>query len=249
MAGNDKNKGSEKDPQSLVGDLLRRATSPEVLAGVAGAAAAARFTKHVVEDSDEAEGDEPPEQEEASGAEASREEEPDIQGDEVDEDAPEEPRAEEDEPDEDEPEEPRAEEDEPDQDEPAEPEAAAEPEADDEAEPSPDEDGEDEGEGEEMSDSSASNGSLGSDDERMELLDQARRFAEQLTGHPVESFSSLEQDDRGWRIGVEVVELSRVPSTTDVLGSYELVLTSEGEFVDFRRAHRYYRNSTDDQSS
>lgn len=253
MAADSKNTRSERDPQSLVGDLLRRATSPEVLAGVAGAAAAAHFTKHMVEDSDETDADDQPELEETDEAQASREDEPDHAEDEVDEDAPEEPRAEEDEPDEpDEPEEPRAKEDEPDEDEPAESESAAEPEAaaadddDDEADPSPDEDAE----GEEISDlSAASNGSARTDDERMELLDQARRYAEQLTGHPVESFSSLEQDDRGWRIGVEVVELSRVPSTTDVLGSYELVLSGEGEFVDFRRAHRYYRNSTDDASS
>jgi hypothetical protein len=100
-----------------------------------------------------------------------------------------------------------------------------------------------------MSDGSAdSNGSAGTDGERMEVLDQARRYAEQLTGHPVESFSSLAKDDRGWRIGIEVVELSRVPSTTDVLGSYELVLSDDGDFVDFHRGHRYSRNSTDDAS-
>jgi len=265
MAGESENTRSSRDPQSLVGDLLRRATSPEVLAGVAGAAAAAHFTKHMVDDSDEIDANDQPELEETDEAQASREDEPDNDEGEV-EDAPEEPRAKEDgrdepeEPEEpraeedgpddpEEPEEARAEEDEPDDGEAAGPEAAAEPEPDDgdEADPSPDEDAE---ERDEMSNSSAaSNGSAGIDEERMELLDQARRYAEQLTGHPVESFSSLEQDDRGWRIGVEVVELSRVPSTTDVLGSYELVLSDEGEFVDFRRAHRYYRNSTDDASS
>jgi outer membrane biosynthesis protein TonB len=257
MAGNSKDTRSERDSQSLVADLLRRATSPEVLAGVAGAAAAARFTKHMVEHSDEADLDEQPAQEETDEAYATGEDEPDHDEEEAEENDPEEPRAEEDEPDEDEQEEPRAVDDEPDDDEREEPqaaeeedapEAAAEPESadSDEDDPTQDEDSE---QSEETSDSSAaSNGSPGTDDERMELLDRARRYAEQLTGHPVESFSSLEQDDRGWRIGVEVVELSRVPSTTDVLGSYELVLTDDGEFVDFRRDHRYSRNSTDDAS-
>ena len=235
MAGDTKNARSERDPQSLVADLLRRATSPEVLAGVAGAAAAARFTKHLVEDSAEAE--EPSDSEEPDKT-------PDAAEDGPADDEREEPSAE-DEPDEDEHEEPSAEDDEePERDE-QEPEAAADLESDegDEAEPEQEEGAD---EDEEPSDSS-SNGS-GTDGERMELLDQARRYAEQLTGHPVESFSSLERDDRGWRIGMEVVELSRVPSTTDVLGSYELVLTDEGEFVDFRRGHRYSRNSTDDAS-
>jgi len=245
MAG-DNDRRSGMDSQTLVADLLRRVTSPEVLAGVAGAAAAARFTKRMVEDSDDtaaedrAEPEETDDRGEADSAEAEREE-PSAEEDEPDGDEREEPSAEDDEPDEDEREEPTAEEGEA-------PESAGEPEAeeDDEANSLQDEGSE---ENEEPSDSAAaSNGSAGTNDERMELLDRARRYAEQLTGHPVESFSSLEQDDRGWRIGIEVVELSRVPSTTDVLGSYELVLTSEGEFVDFRRDHRYSRNSTDDAS-
>jgi gas vesicle protein GvpO len=262
MAGDTKNAGSERDAQSLVADLLRRVTSPEVLAGVAGAAAAARFTKHLVEDSEESAMEEPLESDETQDA---------AEEDSVD-DEPNGPHAEEDETDKDEEEEPSADRDESDveqgddeeHDEPVaekeqepeeadrdaprakeehEPEAAPEADEADEAEPERDPDADDR---EETSDSSA-NGSV-TDGERMELLDQARKYAEQLTGHPVESFSSLERDDRGWRIGMEVVELPRVPSTTDVLGSYELVLSDKGEFVDFRRGHRYSRNSTDDTS-
>ena len=55
MAGDTKDARPEREPHSLVADLLRRVTSPEVLAGVAGAAAAAQFTKRMVEDSDEPE--------------------------------------------------------------------------------------------------------------------------------------------------------------------------------------------------
>lgn len=234
MAGKDIRSG--RDAQSLVGDLLRRATSPEVLAGVAGAAAAARFTKHLVEDTDEPEEaeegrdeddrEEPRAEEQELGEEESDKEEGE-EGDEGD--------------DEEEPEPPTDEEEVP--------EAVTESEADDGDEDESPQDADDE-EQEEAPDSSAmSNGARGTDDDRMEILDRARRYGEQLTGHQVEGFSSLEQDERGWRIGLEVVELSRVPSTTDVLGSYELVLTDDGDFVDFRRAHRYYRNSTADSSS
>jgi hypothetical protein len=237
MASDTKDTRSERDAQSMVGDLLRRATSPEVLAGVAGAVAAARFTKHLAEDSDETDQDEQREPEETDEAHVADEEEPDDDVEEPDDDERDEPRAEKHEPDDDE------------DDEEELPEAAAEPEPDDdggETDPPQDEDDE---EREEAADSSAAtDGSAGTDDERLELLDHARRYAEQLTGHQVEGFSSLEHEDRGWRIGVEVVELSRVPSTTDVLASYELVLTDDGDFVDFRRGHRYYRNSTDDVS-
>ena len=93
MAGDGKSTRSEKDPQSLVADLLRRVTAPEVLAGVAGAGAAAYITKHMVEDSDETDADDQPELEETDEDQASREEEPDNDEDEVDEDDAEEPRA------------------------------------------------------------------------------------------------------------------------------------------------------------
>jgi Gas vesicle synthesis protein GvpO len=252
MAGDTKNAGSERDAQSLVADLLRRVTSPEVLAGVAGAAAAARFTKHLVEDSEESAED--------GSEEDSVDDEPNgphAEEDETDEDEEEEPSADRDESDDEqrdgeEHDEPVAEEEqepeEADRDAPRaeeehEPEAGPEADETDGAEPERDPDVDDR----EGTSDSAANGSV-TDGERMELLDQARKYAEQLTGHPVESFSSLERDDRGWRIGMEVVELSRVPSTTDVLGSYELVLSDKGEFVDFRRGHRYSRNSTDDTS-
>lgn len=267
MAGDTKNGGSERDAQSLVADLLRRVTSPEVLAGVAGAAAAARFTKHLVEDSEEPAVEEPLESDDTQDAseddpigdarDESDEANAEEDENETDEDEGEEPSADRDESGDEqrgdqERDEPVAEEEQepeegdreaPTAEEEHEPEAAAEADEADEAEAERGTDGDDR---QETSGPSA-NGSV-TDGERMELLDQARKYAEQLTGHPVESFSSLEREDRGWRIGMEVVELSRVPSTTDVLGSYELVLSDEGEFVDFRRSHRYSRNSTDDPS-
>jgi len=264
MAGDTRISRSETDAQTLVADLLRRVTSPEVLAGVAGAAAAARFTKHLVEDSDEAKADEPVGPHETQDglenepidderAEPSAEED-EADEDEADEDEREEPSADGDESDDEERDETVAEDEEdpeeagrdaPSAEKEQEPETAADSEPDEGEEAQPEQDpGADESE--ETGDSSA-NGSV-TDGERMELLDQARKYAVQLTGHPVESFSSLEREDRGWRIGMEVVELSRVPSTTDVLGSYQLVLTDEGELVDFRRGHRYSRNSTDDAS-
>ena len=239
MAGGSKDTRSQRQSHELVGDLLRRATSPEVLAGVAGAVAAARFTKQAVEHAGDEEPEAQPEPEETDEANAAADHESDESEDE--------PESGEEEPNEDEPH------DETDRDD-VDPDGAddepsgtngntSDDQAEDElrtgAEVEPDDGDEEE---------AADNGSSGSDADRLRLLSLARLYAEQLTGHPVESFSGLTQEDQGWRVGIEVVELSRVPSTTDVLGSYDLILTDEGEFVDFRRAQRYFRNSTDDAS-
>jgi hypothetical protein len=221
-----------------------------VLAGVAGAAAAAHFTKHAVDrsDGDESEAAAEPAEEPASdedeqedGPEAESAEVAEDEGaDEPEDESAEDPEDEQaGEPEDEEPEEPPDEETEEPEDEQAE-------EPQDEQAEEPEDSGEEEAEA--SDDSHSPNGSIGEKDEAVQLLARAREFAEEFTGHPVETFSGLAQDDRGWRIGMEVVEVSRVPSTTDVLASYEVILTGDGELVDFRRCGRYYRNAADGTS-
>jgi hypothetical protein len=63
-----------------------------------------------------------------------------------------------------------------------------------------------------------------------------------LTGQPCESVSSLSRTRDGWRVALEVVELERIPRTTDILASYVVELDDEGELMGYERVHRYYRN-------
>jgi Gas vesicle synthesis protein GvpO len=76
-----------------------------------------------------------------------------------------------------------------------------------------------------------------------ELLDAAISEVADLTGLPVENVSSLDRDgdDGDWRVTVEVLELQRVPSTMDLIGSYEIRLTDDGEVLGFNRLRRYHR--------
>ncbi|KUH40003.1 gas vesicle protein [Streptomyces kanasensis] len=70
----------------------------------------------------------------------------------------------------------------------------------------------------------------------------------QLTGQAPESVSSFQRTDDGWRLTVEVVELSRIPDTTSLLASYEVELDEEGELTGYRRVRRYERGKADDRS-
>jgi hypothetical protein len=81
-----------------------------------------------------------------------------------------------------------------------------------------------------------------------EAIERVRRDLPQLLGRPIEAVLGLERDDdSGWKVTVQVVELSRIPSTTDVLGSYEVTLDEQGEVVGYRRNRRYNRNQTDEE--
>ncbi len=80
-----------------------------------------------------------------------------------------------------------------------------------------------------------------------EAVGRVRRELPELLGRPIESVLGFERDeDDGWRVTVQVVELSRIPHTTDVLGAYLVTLDAEGELTGYRRARRFHRNQADE---
>jgi hypothetical protein len=76
---------------------------------------------------------------------------------------------------------------------------------------------------------------------------RARRQLAELTGLEPESVSSMRQDDDGvWKVIVEMLELSRVPSTDDVIGSYEAEVDENGELISYDRIRRYPRSKAEE---
>ena len=67
-----------------------------------------------------------------------------------------------------------------------------------------------------------------------------------LVGHRVEGVTSVSKQDDGWRITIEVLELERVPNTTDVLASYDVQLDGDGEITGYARVQRYTRAQTEE---
>jgi len=74
---------------------------------------------------------------------------------------------------------------------------------------------------------------------------KAMEHLAQLTGQMPESISGLTATDDGWKVTLDVVELERIPRTTDVMASYEVELDGQGELAGYRRLTRYYRNQVD----
>jgi hypothetical protein len=70
----------------------------------------------------------------------------------------------------------------------------------------------------------------------------ARDQLQELLGKAVESASALERTQNGWVATLEVVELSRIPETTDVLASYELELDEKLGLRSYRQVRRYTRS-------
>ena len=80
------------------------------------------------------------------------------------------------------------------------------------------------------------------------IVEQARNHARDLLGEEPESVTGVERSNGSWSVTVEVVELHRVPDTTDVLAAYEIVLDDDGNLVRFDRTRRYLRSQVEDVS-
>ena len=81
-----------------------------------------------------------------------------------------------------------------------------------------------------------------------ELLETAKDQGAALIGKRVESVSGIDRDgDEGWVVSVEILELERVPNTMDIIASYELKLSDDGELQGFNRRRRYHRAAQDDE--
>jgi hypothetical protein len=65
----------------------------------------------------------------------------------------------------------------------------------------------------------------------------------ELTGREAEGITGLDRTDDGWTVQVEVVEVRRIPDTTDVLGLYEVETDESGELLGYRRVRRYARGN------
>lgn len=74
-----------------------------------------------------------------------------------------------------------------------------------------------------------------------DLARAAVRTVAEFTGRQPQSVLGLQRDGDGWNVTVEVLELSRVPSSTDVLASYVVTLDDDGDVVGYERRRRYQR--------
>jgi len=68
-----------------------------------------------------------------------------------------------------------------------------------------------------------------------------------LTGRQSESVTGVRslEDGNGWSVLVDVVELERIPSSTDVIATYRVDLDTQGSITGYERLRRYTRGATD----
>ena len=77
-----------------------------------------------------------------------------------------------------------------------------------------------------------------------ELSAAAITTVQELTGYEPEAVTGLEWDGEFWDVTVDVLELARVPNTTDVIASYHVQLDEGGTLRGLKRTNRFVRGQT-----
>lgn len=68
-----------------------------------------------------------------------------------------------------------------------------------------------------------------------EVLERAKRQLADTTGLKPIAVTRAYKNAEGWHIGLEMLEMARIPTSTDVLGDYDVDLSEDGCVVRFER--------------
>lgn len=78
-----------------------------------------------------------------------------------------------------------------------------------------------------------------------EIAERAKAQLADLTGYDIGTVSRMSRDEEGWHVSVDLIELHRVPDSTDMLAVYEALLDGEGNLLSYKRTRRYRRDQAE----
>jgi len=68
-----------------------------------------------------------------------------------------------------------------------------------------------------------------------ELAELAKGQLATVTGLKPVTVSGIFRDEQGWHVAMDLLEMSRIPPATDVVGEYEVLLDENGSMMRFDR--------------
>jgi hypothetical protein len=81
------------------------------------------------------------------------------------------------------------------------------------------------------------------------IIRQTKKQLTDTTGLKAEGVTQAFRDEQGWHVRVNVLEMSRIPPATDVLGDYEILLDDEGSMLKFERKRTRLRGDLMEEES
>lgn len=77
-----------------------------------------------------------------------------------------------------------------------------------------------------------------------QVAERAKEQLAQVTGFRPAAVVGANRGEDGWHISVDVLELARIPHSTDLIGTYEVWLDDEGNLVKFEKKKARIRGET-----
>ena len=68
-----------------------------------------------------------------------------------------------------------------------------------------------------------------------ELAERAKSHLAEVTGLKPVTVTGTFKDEQGWHVALDMLEMSRIPTATDVLGDYEVLVDENGNMLKFER--------------
>jgi hypothetical protein len=79
------------------------------------------------------------------------------------------------------------------------------------------------------------------------VADRARMHVLNLLGKEPEMVSGISRRNGSWALTVEVVDVHRIPDSTDILSSYEVVVDNDGDLLRLEHRGRYRRAQVEEE--
>ncbi|MFQ5873048.1 MAG: gas vesicle protein GvpO [Dehalococcoidia bacterium] len=78
----------------------------------------------------------------------------------------------------------------------------------------------------------------------VDLAEGAKQQLAEVTGFSPVAVVGAIRDEEGWHVSVDVLEMARLPESTDILGTYVLSLDQEGNMVKFEKKRSRLRGES-----
>jgi Gas vesicle synthesis protein GvpO len=78
-----------------------------------------------------------------------------------------------------------------------------------------------------------------------DVADRAKREFADLLGRDVHGVTGAKRIDNGWSVLIDVVELERIPKSTNLVATYRVDLDERGRLTGYERLRRFTLGSVD----
>ena len=76
----------------------------------------------------------------------------------------------------------------------------------------------------------------------IDIIEGAKLQLGIIVSSPIDGVTGVKKVEGGWELLITLIELTRIPSSSDVLAEYAVSLDGTGEIVSYKQVQRFLRN-------